>query len=126
VRHIELNLIKIDRSQLNAKIFQNAKLIVQRLSASVFAIKISFEQQIIYQKIVTFLSDSSDKILSELRELATRVQSFERLGPWASLERSLRWPETVSVTAHLLSCAMLHISRAMTFAPITGEPIKWP
>jgi hypothetical protein len=79
VKHFEFNLIKIDRSIANVELFKNAKLIVQRLSASVFAIKLSLEQSVIYQGVFKFLNEGADKIVNELRDLVQRIQrSYER------------------------------------------------
>jgi hypothetical protein len=75
VTHLEFNLIKIDRSVANIELFKNAKLIVRRLSASVFAIKLSLEQSIIYEGVFKFLHEGADRIVSDLRDLVAKIQS---------------------------------------------------
>ena len=75
IRHIEINLLKIDRSNINFEILRNMKLTVQRLSASVFAIKLSLEQTIIYQGVFKLLTDGADKIVGELKRLLQQMKS---------------------------------------------------
>lgn len=70
----EVNLIKIDRLDVNVEVLRNAKLVVQRMSASVFAIKLSLEQKVIYEGVVKFLSEGADKIVDELRKLAEQFK----------------------------------------------------
>lgn len=73
-QRFEVNLIKINRLDANIEILRNAKLVVQRMSATVFAIKLSLEQNIIYQGVFRFLSEGADKIVDDLRKLAERFQ----------------------------------------------------
>jgi hypothetical protein len=73
-QRFEVNLIKINRLDVNVEVLRNAKLVVQRLSATVFAIKLSLEQNVIYQGVFRFLSEGADKIVDELRRLAERFQ----------------------------------------------------
>jgi hypothetical protein len=75
IQHIEINLLKIDRTNVNFEILQNMRLSVQRLSASVFAIKLSLEQGIVYQGIFKLLSDGADRIVDELRKLLLQVKA---------------------------------------------------
>jgi hypothetical protein len=75
IRHIEINLLKIDRTNVNFEILRNMKLTVQKMSASVFAIKLSLEQKIIYQGIFKLLTDGADKIVGELKGLLHQLQS---------------------------------------------------
>jgi hypothetical protein len=75
IRHIEINLLKIDRSNINFEILRNMNLTVQRLSASVFAIKLSLEQTIVYQGIFKLLTDGADKIVEELKRLLQQMKS---------------------------------------------------
>jgi len=78
IKHIEFNLLKIDRSNANFEVLSNVKLSVQRLSASVFAIKLSLEQGVIYQGIFKLLTDGADRIVDELRRLVRDMrQSYE-------------------------------------------------
>jgi hypothetical protein len=70
----EVNLIKIEHLNVNVDVLRNAKLVVQRMSATVFAIKLSLEQNVIYQGIFRFLSEGADKIVDELRKLAEQFQ----------------------------------------------------
>jgi hypothetical protein len=73
-QRFEVNLIKINRLDVNVEVLRNAKLVVQRLSATVFAIKLSLEQNVIYQGVFRFLSEGADKIVDDLRRLAERFQ----------------------------------------------------
>ena len=73
-RHIELNFLKIDRSETDVEVLKNIKLSIQRLGASVFAIKLSLEQTVIYQGVFKFLTDGADKILDELKSLLSQVK----------------------------------------------------
>jgi len=73
-QRFEVNLIKINKLDVNVEVLRNAKLVVQRMSATVFAIKLSLEQNIIYQGVFRFLSEGADKIVDELRKLAERFQ----------------------------------------------------
>lgn len=75
IKHIEINLLKIDRSNINFEILRNMKLSVQRLSASVFAIKLSLEQGVVYQGIFKLLTDGADRIVDELRRLLSQVRA---------------------------------------------------
>jgi hypothetical protein len=70
----EVHLVKIERLDINIDVLRNAKLVVQRMSASVFAIKLSLEQNVIYEGIVKFLAEGADKIVDELRKLAEQFQ----------------------------------------------------
>jgi len=74
-QRFEVNLIKINRLEVNVDVLRNAKLVVQRMSATVFAIKLSLEQRIIFQGVFRFLSEGADKIVDELRKV---VESFQR------------------------------------------------
>src|SRR5262249_37190088 len=69
IKHIEVNLLKIDRSSVNFEVLRNMKLSVQRLSASVFAIKLSLEQNVVYQGVFKLLTDGADRIVEELKKL---------------------------------------------------------
>ena len=75
IKHIEINLLKIDRSNLNFEVLRNMRLSVQRLSASVFAIKLSLEQSIIYQGVFKLLNDGADRIVEELKKLVLQMKS---------------------------------------------------
>ncbi|OSI70981.1 hypothetical protein BSZ21_10245 [Bradyrhizobium canariense] len=75
LRHLDLNLLKIDRSNPDFEVLKSVKLSVQRLSASVFAIKLSAEQKVIYQGVFKMLSDSADRVVGELRQLVMKIQS---------------------------------------------------
>ena len=69
-QRFEVSLIRIDRLDVNIEVLRNAKLVVQRMSATVFAIKLSLEQNVIYQGVFRFLSEGADRIVDELRRLA--------------------------------------------------------
>jgi hypothetical protein len=75
IKQIEFNLLKIDRSSVNFEVLRNMKLSVQRLSASVFAIKLSLEQSIVYQGVFKLLSDGADRIIEELKKLVAQVKT---------------------------------------------------
>lgn len=75
IKHIEFNLLKIDRSNVNFEVLRNMKLSVQRLSASVFAIKLSLEQNVVYQGIFKLLTDGADRIVEELKKLVLQMKS---------------------------------------------------
>lgn len=75
LRHLDLNLLKVDRSNPEFEVLKSVKLSVQRLSASVFAIKLSAEQKVIYHGIFKMLGDSADKIVGELRQLVQKIQT---------------------------------------------------
>ena len=74
-RKIEINLFRIDQVNVNLDVLRNAKLSVQRLSASVFAIKLSLEQSVIFQGVFRFLTEGADKILTDLKALAKQIQA---------------------------------------------------
>lgn len=81
----EVNLLKIDRLDVNIEVLRNAKLVVQRMSATVFAIKLSLEQNVIYEGIVKFLSEGADKIVDELRGLAEQFKrSYKQASEFVS------------------------------------------
>jgi hypothetical protein len=73
-RSIEVNIFRVDQLNLNLDVLRNAKLNVQRLSASVFAIKLSLEQSIIFQGVFRFLNEGADKVLADLKNLARQIQ----------------------------------------------------
>jgi hypothetical protein len=84
-QRFEVNLIKINRLDVNVEVLRNAKLVVQRMSAAVFAIKLSLEQNIIFQGVIRFLSEGADKIVDELRKLAERLQkSYKQANDFVS------------------------------------------
>jgi hypothetical protein len=74
-RKIEVNLFRVDQININVDVLRNAKLSVQRLSASVFAIRLSLEQSIIFQGVFRFLTEGADKILTDLKALAKQIQA---------------------------------------------------
>lgn len=75
IRHINVNLLKIDRSNPDFEILQSIKISVQRLSASAFAIKLSTEARVIYQGTFKLLTDGADRIVNELRNLLQKFRS---------------------------------------------------
>jgi hypothetical protein len=77
-QRFEVNPIKINRLDVNVDVLRNAKLVVQRMSATVFAIKLSLEQNVVYQGVFRFLSEGADKIVDELRRLVERFQKSYR------------------------------------------------
>lgn len=101
-QRFEVSLIKIDRLDVNVDVLRNAKLVVQRMSATVFAIKLSLEQNVIYQGVFKFLSEGADKIVDELRKLAGRFQkSYKQANDFISdlsalVEKSGRFTQHVA------------------------------
>lgn len=73
-RTIEINIFRIDRLDVNLEFLKNAKLNVKRLSASVFNIKLSLEQNVIFQGIFRFLSEGADRVLADLANLGRQLQ----------------------------------------------------
>jgi WD40 repeat protein len=74
-RRIEFNIFKIENLSINIEVLKNAKVIVERLSASVFAIKLSLEQKVIFQGVFKLLSEGADKVLANLRDLLKQVST---------------------------------------------------
>ncbi|NOJ44726.1 PQQ-binding-like beta-propeller repeat protein [Bradyrhizobium archetypum] len=73
-RSIEINIFRVDHLNVNLEFLKNAKLNVKRLSASVFNIKLSLEQNVIFQGIFRFLNDGADRVLAELAALGRQLQ----------------------------------------------------
>jgi hypothetical protein len=73
-RKIEINIFRIDHLDVNLEFLKNAKLNVKRLSASVFNIKLSLEQNVIFQGVFRFLSEGADRVLAELANLGRQLQ----------------------------------------------------
>ena len=71
-RNIEINLIKIDNSSI--EFFNSMSLQIKRFSASVFAIRLSLEQNIIFQGIFSFLNDRVDGIIKHLKDFVTSIK----------------------------------------------------
>ncbi|TWI60484.1 hypothetical protein IQ16_07604 [Bradyrhizobium huanghuaihaiense] len=87
-RRIEVNFIKIEK--LNIELFKNAKLIIERLSASVFAIKLSLEQSVVLQGTFKLLTEGADRVLASLRDLVAQIgkaygATKDFLTEWSSL-----------------------------------------
>jgi hypothetical protein len=143
MRHIDVNLLKIDRSNANFEILKSIKISVQRLGASAFAIKMSAEQTIIYQGIFKLLNDGADKIVGELRSLLQKMKTsydtasefVEELGQLADqgtrfsrlvaefLNKAfLKVDETDEITVQL-KLQTLHTSEAITCATIDDTSV---
>jgi hypothetical protein len=73
-QNFEVHLMRVN----DAEVLRTAKLVVQRLSATAFAIKVSLEQNVVYQGIFRFLQEGADKIVGELRKLAERFKKAYR------------------------------------------------
>jgi hypothetical protein len=73
-QNFEVHLMRVN----DAEVLRTAKLVVQRLSATAFAIKVSLEQNVVYQGIFRFLQEGADKIVGELRKLAERFKKTYR------------------------------------------------
>jgi hypothetical protein len=73
-RTIEVNIFRVDQLNVSLDVLRNAKLNVQRLSASVFAIQVSLQQSVIFQGIFRFLNEGADKVLADLKSLARQIQ----------------------------------------------------
>jgi hypothetical protein len=73
--HITYQSFEVHLMRVNdAEVLRTAKLVVQRMSATAFAIKLSLEQNVVYQGIFRFLQEGADKIVGELRMLAERFK----------------------------------------------------
>jgi hypothetical protein len=70
-QHFEVHLMRVH----DAEVMRSAKLVVQRMSATAFAIKVSLEQNVIYQGIFRFLQEGADKIVDELKVIAEHFKS---------------------------------------------------
>jgi hypothetical protein len=74
--HVTFQRFEVHLMRLNdAEVMRTAKLVVQRMSATAFAIKVSLEQNVIYQGIFRFLQEGADKIVDELK---TITEHFKR------------------------------------------------
>jgi hypothetical protein len=73
INNIEVNLVKIV-GDINLEMVTKVKLAVRRLSATAFAIKLSLEQNVIFQGTIKFLAEGADKVLDELRNLVASLQ----------------------------------------------------
>lgn len=73
-QHFEVHLMRVS----NTEVLRTAKLVVQRMSATAFAIKLSLEQDVVYQGIFRFLQQGADKIVDELRTLAEHFKKAYR------------------------------------------------
>lgn len=73
-RKIEINIFKLENSSINIDVLKKAKLQIQRLSASVFAIKLSLEQNTIFQGVFQFLNESADRVIEELKSVAETIK----------------------------------------------------
>ena len=69
-QNFEVHLMRMD----GAQVMRTAKLVVQRMSATAFAIKLSLERDIVYQGVFRFLQEGADKILGELKTLAEQFK----------------------------------------------------
>jgi hypothetical protein len=114
LRHLDLGLTKIDRSNPTFEIFKSVKLSVQRLSASAFAIKLTAERTIIYHGVVKLLNDGADRIVAELNQLIDKIQaSYEKASTFISelsqlAEQGTRFSRIVS---EFLNKAFVHLDR---------------
>lgn len=73
VNKFEFSLIKID-GDVNVSLLKNAKLNVKRLSASVFALKLSLQQSTIFEGTFKFLNENADKIVAELKKFVDSIK----------------------------------------------------
>jgi hypothetical protein len=73
-QNFEVHLMRMD----GAEVIRTAKLVVQRMSATAFAIKLSLERNVIYQGVFRFLQEGADKILDELKALAEQFKRTYR------------------------------------------------
>jgi hypothetical protein len=114
LRHLDLSLTKIDRSNPTFEIFKSVKLSVQRLSASAFAIKLTAEQTIIYHGVVKLLNDGADRIVAELKQLIDKIQaSYERTSTFISELSQLADQGTrfSRIVGEFLNKAFVHLDR---------------
>lgn len=75
IRSFELNIIKTGDINLNVELFKNARLQIKRFSASVFAIKLYLEQEVIFEGVFKFLTEGADRVISELKEALGKLKS---------------------------------------------------
>ncbi len=100
-RVTEINFIKIDRSSFNFEILKKAKLNIKRLSASVFAIKLSLEQSVVFEGMFQFLHERADAILDSFKSLISQIQesytaSSDFVAQWRQLaEKGSRFTKQV-------------------------------
>lgn len=114
LRHLDLSLTKIDRSNPTFEIFKSVKLSIQRLSASAFAIKLTAEQTIIYHGVVKLLNDGADRIVAELKRLIDKIQSsYERASTFISELSQLADQGTrfSRIVGDFLNKAFVHLDR---------------
>jgi hypothetical protein len=74
-RSFELNLIKIENVSLNVEVLKKARLQIKRFSASVFAIKLYLEQEIIFEGVFKFLTEGADRVIDELKEILGKLKT---------------------------------------------------
>ncbi|QND73155.1 hypothetical protein [Tardiphaga robiniae] len=114
LRHVDLNLMKVDRSNPEFEVLKSVKLSIQRLSASAFAIKLSAEQTVIYQGIFKLLSDGADRVLDDLKSLIQKMKTgYEKASSFISelsqlAEQGTRFSRLV---ADFLNKAFLDLDR---------------
>ncbi|RXH38630.1 hypothetical protein XH99_00685 [Bradyrhizobium nanningense] len=114
LRQIDLNLLKVDRSNPEFEVLKSVKLSVQRLSASVFAIRLSAAQRTIYYGTFKMLGDGADRIVGELKALVQKIQaSYDRAASFVSqlstlAEQGTRFSKLV---AEFLNTAFLDLDQ---------------
>lgn len=114
IRSIDVSLTKIDRTNADFEVLKNLKITVQRLGASVFAIRMSAQAKVVYQGVFQLLHDGADKIVEDLRGLLQRIRGsydkgsefLEDLGQLA--DKGTRFSRLVS---DLLNDAFLNLDR---------------
>lgn len=114
LRHLDLSMTKIDRTNPNFEIFKSVKLSVQRLSASAFAIKLTAEQTIIYHGVVKLLNDGADRIVTELKRLIEHVQtSYDKASTFVSELSQLadQGSKFSRIVGEFLNKAFAHLDR---------------
>lgn len=72
-RTININIFNIDLS--NSTIIQNLTLNIKRLGASAFAVKFQVDKGVVFEGTIRFLSEGVDKIMAELKKLASALRS---------------------------------------------------
>jgi len=70
-QHFEVHLMRVQEKE----VMRTTRLVVQRMSATAFAIKVSLEQNIIYQGVFRFLAEGADKIVDELKTVTEHFKT---------------------------------------------------
>jgi hypothetical protein len=129
LKHIEYNFLKINNMNVNFELLRNAKIIVHRLSASAFAIKLSLETKVVFEGVFKLLHDGADRFLEELKKLLGTMKSSYDSASTLMKELS-KLAETGSRFARLtaeylskaLTCPCNLLSKPRQLSALRGSP----